>query len=67
MGIVHNPVELFVFNLNDISKDHPELMLDICEHWYGVTNQTDWMVKHACGGLLKAGNERALRKSTLYV
>lgn len=47
-------------NLNDISKDHPELMLDICERWYGVTNQTDWIVKYACRGLLKAGNERAL-------
>jgi hypothetical protein len=48
-------------NLNDISKDHPDLMLDICTRWYGVTNQTDWIVKHACRGLLKAGNERALR------
>lgn len=48
-------------NLNDISKDHPELMLAICERWYGLTNQTDWIVKHACRGLLKAGHERALR------
>lgn len=48
-------------NLNDISKDHPDLMLDICERWYGLTNQTDWIVRHACRGLLKAGNERALR------
>lgn len=48
-------------NLNDISKDHPNLMLAICERWYGLTNHTDWIVKHACRGLLKAGNERALR------
>ncbi len=48
-------------NLNDISKDHPDLMLDICERWYGANKNTDWIVKHACRGLLKAGHERALR------
>jgi 3-methyladenine DNA glycosylase AlkC len=47
-------------NLNDISKDHPDLVLDICERWYGVSRNTDWIVKHACRSLLKAGNERAL-------
>lgn len=47
-------------NLNDISKDHPELVLDICERWYGQTKNTDWIVKHACRGMLKAGNKRAL-------
>ncbi len=47
-------------NLNDISKDHPERMLDICERWYGHTENTDWIVKHACRGLLKAGNRRAM-------
>ncbi len=48
-------------NLNDISKDHPELVLDICERWYGDNENTDWIVKHACRGLLKAGNKRAMR------
>lgn len=48
-------------NLNDISKDHPELVLDICERWYGASPNTDWIVKRACRTLLKAGNERALR------
>ncbi|MDH4209126.1 MAG: DNA alkylation repair protein, partial [Anaerolineae bacterium] len=47
-------------NLNDISKDHPELVLDICERWYGHTANTDWIVKHACRGLLKAGHRRAM-------
>ena len=47
-------------NLNDISKDHPDLALDICERWYGHSERTDWIVKHACRGLLKAGNRRAL-------
>jgi len=47
-------------NLNDISKDNPDLMLDLCEKWYGVSQRTDWIVKHACRSQLKAGNKRAL-------
>ncbi len=47
-------------NLNDISKDHPEWVLDVCERWYGHTKNTDWIVKHACRSMLKAGNRRAL-------
>lgn len=48
-------------NLNDISKDHPELMLEICERWFGHSPRTDWIVKHACRGLLKARHARALK------
>jgi 3-methyladenine DNA glycosylase AlkC len=48
-------------NLNDISKDHPELVLDICERWYGHHGDTDRIVKHACRTLLKAGNRRAMQ------
>lgn len=48
-------------NLNDISKDHPELVLEICERWRGHSERTDWIVKHACRGLLKAKNKRALK------
>jgi 3-methyladenine DNA glycosylase AlkC len=47
-------------NWNDISKDHPELVLDTCEQWYGQSHHTDWIVKRACRTLLKAGNTRAL-------
>jgi 3-methyladenine DNA glycosylase AlkC len=48
-------------NLNDISKDHPDLVLDLCQRWYGQSQNTDWVVKHACRSLLKGGNEKALR------
>jgi len=48
-------------NLNDISKDHPELVLEIAERWKGDNKNTDWIVKHACRTLLKAGNARAMR------
>ena len=48
-------------NLNDISKDYPKLVLDICESWYGTSKNTDWIVKRACRTMLKAGNTRAMR------
>ena len=47
-------------NLNDISKDHPELVLEMCETWYGKSENTDWIIKHACRTMLKAGDSRAM-------
>ena len=47
-------------NLNDISKDNPELVLDICERWQGTSKNTDWIIKRACRTMLKAGNKRAM-------
>ena len=41
-------------NLNDISKDHQDLVLDICENWYGESKEINWLVKHACRDMLKA-------------
>lgn len=48
-------------NLNDISKDHPDLVLDVCESWKDQSPRTDWIIKRACRTLLKAGNVRAMR------
>lgn len=48
-------------NLNDISKDHPELVLEIADRWLGTHPDTDWVVKHACRGLLKKGHPTALK------
>ena len=47
-------------NLNDIAKDHPELVLSMAERWLGQSAETDWIVRHACRGLLKKGNSAAL-------
>ncbi|MEM7375057.1 MAG: DNA alkylation repair protein [Bacteroidota bacterium] len=47
-------------NLNDISKDHPEVVLEVCTRWKGLSPETDKLVKHACRTLLKAGNPAAL-------
>ncbi|MCB0736831.1 MAG: DNA alkylation repair protein, partial [Bacteroidetes bacterium] len=48
-------------NLNDISKDHPQLVIDIAKQWMGQTKETDWVVKHAARTLLKAGNQEMMR------
>ncbi len=48
-------------NLNDISKDHPDVVLDVAERWYGNSKETDWIVKHGLRTLLKQGNTRAMR------
>ncbi len=48
-------------NLNDISKDHPDLVMDVCVDWFGYSDRTNWIIKHACRTLLKQGNKRAMR------
>lgn len=46
-------------NLNDISKDNPEWMINLCENWLaGAHEHTDWIVKHALRSLVKAGDVR---------
>jgi 3-methyladenine DNA glycosylase AlkC len=48
-------------NLNDIAKDHPALVLRTLKSWKGTSENTDWIIKHASRGLLKKGNEHALK------
>ena len=43
-------------NLNDISKDHPKLLLKIAKQWKGLGKDTDAIIKHASRTLLKAGD-----------
>lgn len=50
-------------HLNDISKDHPEVVLNVAKRWKGSTKETDAIVKHACRTLLKQGDREVL---TLY-
>ncbi|WP_312116997.1 DNA alkylation repair protein [Brevibacillus reuszeri] len=47
-------------NLNDISKDHPDLIKQLARDWYGESLQTDWIVKHGCRGLLRIGDPDVL-------
>ncbi len=47
-------------NLNDIAKDHPEIVLDVARRWLGRRAVTDALVKTACRTLLKRGDPRGL-------
>ena len=48
-------------NLNDISKDHPGLVLDIIEHWQqNAPEKRKKLLRQAARTLLKRGNTRAL-------
>jgi 3-methyladenine DNA glycosylase AlkC len=48
-------------NLNDLSKDHPESVLDLVRRWSdGASDERQWVVKHALRGLVKQGNADAL-------
>lgn len=44
-------------NLNDISKDHPELFMKMIRQWKNYSPQTDHLIKHASRTLLKAGHK----------
>lgn len=48
-------------NLNDISKDHPDMVIDLAKKWKGVTKETDALIKHACRTLLKQGDQNAMK------
>lgn len=47
-------------NLNDISKDNPDLVLKILKAWKGQGKETDWIIKHAGRTLLKQGHTEVL-------
>lgn len=47
-------------HLNDITKDHPDWVLDLLEGWSLDNPHTAWIVRHALRSLIKQGNTRAL-------
>jgi 3-methyladenine DNA glycosylase AlkC len=47
-------------NLNDISKDNPKFIIDVAKQYLGQSANVDWVIKHACRGLLKAGDKNVL-------
>jgi len=43
-------------HLNDIAKDHPQLVIDTCKVWSTLASKDiDWVIKHATRTLVKAG------------
>ncbi|QDU14970.1 hypothetical protein CA11_27830 [Gimesia maris] len=47
-------------HLNDISKDHPQIVLSLAEQWLKGKPETRWIVKHGCRTLLKQGDPQTL-------
>ena len=47
-------------HLNDISKDHPGVALDLAEGWSARGDATAWVVRHGLRTLIKRGDRRAL-------
>ena len=44
-------------NLNDISKDHPELVIETCKAWQGQkVTAREWVIRHATRTLVKEGH-----------
>jgi len=49
-------------HLNDIAKDHPDLVADICEQWLNPNcKNTTWVIKHAARTLIKEGHPKAMK------
>ena len=46
-------------HLNDIAKDHPDVVLDLCEAWYPKADENlKWLIKHATRTMVKTGESR---------
>jgi 3-methyladenine DNA glycosylase AlkC len=48
-------------NLNDISKDHPELVVETCGRWLQDADHRRKLVRHALRTLVRAGHSDAVR------
>ncbi|WP_280770175.1 DNA alkylation repair protein [Salipaludibacillus daqingensis] len=48
-------------HLNDISKTHPHIIIDLIKKWLGKNERTDWILRHASRTLLKQGNKDVLQ------
>lgn len=48
-------------NLNDISKDHPDIVAGIAEKWMvNASNERIKLIRHACRTLIKSGHKKTL-------
>ena len=48
-------------NLNDIGKDHPDLLVETCRRWLdGASEARRWVIRHALRSAVKRGDRAAL-------
>ncbi len=46
-------------NINDISKDNPDIAIKLCQKWQKLNEcDVDWVIKHALRSLIKSGDTR---------
>ena len=48
-------------NLNDVTKDHPDWVLERLESWDLNSPRIAWIAKHACRTLIKKGHPRTMK------
>ncbi len=48
-------------SINDISKDNPDIVIDLAKRWIDKNSNRDWIVKHGCRTLLKNGDLEILK------
>ncbi len=49
-------------NLNDIAKDHPDVVAEIAKKWMkGASKEREKLIRHACRTLLKNGHKKVLQ------
>lgn len=49
-------------NLNDIAKDHPEVVAGIAAQWMeGASKERNRLIRHACRTLVKSGHKETLK------
>jgi 3-methyladenine DNA glycosylase AlkC len=49
-------------NLNDITKDHADVVIDVCRRWSkNASTQRQWIIERATRTLVKQGNPEALK------
>ncbi|MGN7356549.1 hypothetical protein ACTHPF_04230 [Paenibacillus sp. SAF-054] len=47
-------------NMNDIAKDHPEIIIRLAKRWMGSSPHTNWIVRHGCRSLIRQANPEIL-------
>lgn len=49
-------------SINDIAKDHPDVVVALAGRWRGISKETDAIIKHGSRTLLKQGHSEILKQ-----
>lgn len=47
-------------HLNDIAKDHPQVVRELAARWKGENPHTDWIIRHGCRTLVRKADPEIL-------